>query len=173
MRSNRISIVLGSLAFGTCVAIAGCLSSETFIMVQKFDVPQRYQPYIAIVDVTKNALWAEHKDIIGHVDAVGFELYLSSTFDSARFDAFVTPYSGSGWPIGIPPNALQIMSNLNVEPGKTHVTYAEFLNSMSHAEELRSAVKGGKFVFYAHITIARPGELRIDSAKIVLTVSTN
>ena len=129
--------------------------------------------YFHQVNITNEQVWKDHSDKIDFIDAVGLELYITSTEPTTvTFNAYVDKYSGEGSnPSSVPDGIPHIIQDLNVSSGKTFISYSRSLAIIKHLDDLKSLVKSGKFDFYA-TTSGTPGTtFVVDSARIIVTLS--
>ena len=153
---------------------AGCyLISGTFIIVDTFKFTAQSGFYFYQVDITDEPDWIDHKDDIDFVDAVGVELYITSTeTDPVTFSAFVDNYSGPlSSPSSVPTSAKAIIKDLTVPPGTHQVTYAQSLAILQNIDLLKALVKTGRFDYYGTSTGNDGNSFKIDSAKVIMTFS--
>ena len=155
-----------------CV-LTGCLLSGTFVINHKFTLTDMGDFYFYQVDITNDQIWKDHSDKIDFIDAVGLELYITSTESAAvTFDAYVDDYSDVTFtPGSVPDDATVIIQNMTVSPGKTFISYAKSLTLLKNLDVLKALAKTGKFDFYAETTGTAGTTFVIDSARVVITLS--
>ena len=153
--------------------ITGCLVSGTFVINHKFTVNDMGDFYFYQVDITTEQVWKDHSDKIQFIDAIGMELYITSSEPSTvTFNAYVDNYSGEDSnPAEVPDGITQIIEDMTVSPGKTFITYAKSLTLIKKIDVLKALAKKGKFDFYATTTGTPGSSFIIDSARVVITFS--
>lgn len=168
--SKHIRLFLG-LALIALVA-AGCLVSGTFIIVEDFNFTAQSGFYFYPVDVTDDQDWEDHKEDIDQIDVVGVEFWITSTESGpVTFDAYVDDFSG-GTPSSVPPTATKIINAFTVNPGANqHITYAQSLTFLTGTDRLKALAKTGKFDYYGTSTGNEGTTFKIDSGKVIVTVS--
>jgi len=167
---TKLSLV-GAAAL--CLLFAGCLVSATFVLVDDFEFTAQSGFYFYQVDITDEPDWQDHKDQIDMVDAVGAEFYITSTESGpVTFSAFIDDYSGTGSnPTSVPGTASAIIEDLTINPGQTHITYVQSLGIIKNTARLKALAKTGKFDYYGTSTGNLGTSFRVDSAKVIVTVS--
>ncbi len=158
---------LGSFGLGlACLIISGCLLiSGTFIVVAKFSFTTYDQHYHYTVDVTGTSDWKDHKAEIDFVDAVGLEFYITNRASSAITFNVLIDDLGAGDAPGA--TATKIINNLTVQPGTTHITYAQSLTFLTGLDRLKALAKKGQFEYYGEASVG--DSLLVDSGKVVIT----
>ena len=153
--------------------LTGCLLSGTFVINHKFTLGDMGDFYFYQVDITNDQVWKDHSDKIDFIDAVGMELYITSTESAAvTFNAFVDNYSGEdSSPNSVPDDATVIIQNMTVSPGIIFITYAKSLTLLKNLDVLKALAKTGKFDFYAETTGTAGTTFVVDSARLVVTLS--
>ncbi len=155
------------------VALAGCLISATFVIHEPIKFTMQNDFYFEQVNLTDNATWEDHGDQVDFIDAVGMVLYITSgEAGNVTFNAYVDKYSGpSSSPSSVPKTATKIISNLQVPPGKTKITYKQSLSIITGLDRLKDLVKTGQFDFYATSSSGLGSSFRVDSGEVVVTFS--
>ncbi len=171
---KSVSILFGLLLL--CLIVVGCkdiIVSGTFILVEDFDFTAESGFYFYQVDITDEEDWADHKDDIDFVDAVGVEFFITSTeTGDVTFNAYIDDYSGSSsTPTEIPDDATQIIENLIVSPGITHITYKQSLDFLTGLERMKELSELGQFDYYGESTGNEGTSFIIDSARVIITFS--
>jgi len=176
MHKNKLmSFIIGLLI--VCLCFVGCkdiIISGTFIFVETIiNFTAQTGFYFYQVDITDDPDWDEHKEKIDFVDAVGVEFFITSTEAAdVTFDAYIDRYSGIGSdPSSVPASATQIIEDLTVSPGVTHITYKESLGFLRGLDSLKVYSKIGMFDYYGQSTGNDGTTFIIDSAKVVVTLS--
>jgi hypothetical protein len=157
----------------TGLLLAGCILSGTFVISHKFTLSSMGSFFFYQVDITNEQVWKDHSDNIDFIDAVGLELYITSTEPTAvTFNAYVDNYSGDDSnPVSVPTGIPIIIEDMTVSTGKTFITYAKSLTLIKNLDVLKKLVKKGKFDFYATTTGTPGTTFVVDSARIVVTLS--
>jgi hypothetical protein len=169
--------MIGIISLAIIVLLsAGCkdmLVSGTFIIVKSFSFTAQSGFYFYQVDITDDPDWQEHKDKIHKIDAVGVEFYITSTEAiDVTFNAYIDDWSGLGpVPSSVPATATQIIKDFTVSPGKTKITYKQSLGILTGIDRLKALAKIGKFDYYGTSTGNTGTDFKIDSAKVIVTVS--
>lgn len=167
---SKLSIV-GAVALG--LLFAGCLVSATFILVEDFEFTAQSGFYFYQVDITDEPDWEDHKDQIDLIDAVGAEFYITSTETGpVTFSAYINDFSGSGSnPTSVPGTASAIIEDLSIQPGQTHINYVQSLGIIKNTTRLKALAKTGKFDYFGTSSGNLGTSFRVDSAKVIVTVS--
>ena len=153
------------------------MGQKTSIFVKTFNFTAQSGFYFYQVDMTEDPDWEKHKDQIDFVDAVGVEFYITSTEPGdVTFNAFITPlnpsYSNFGpYPPAVPEAKTQIIEDLTVSPGVTHITYKQSLTFLRGLDGLKELSKKGVFDYYGTSTGNDGTSFIIDSAKVIVTLS--
>jgi hypothetical protein len=152
----------------------GCLVSGTFIIVEDFEFTAQTGFYFYPVDITSEPDWEDHKDDINQIDVVGVEFWITSTESGpVTFDAYVDDFSGTTpTSLPVPATATKIIDAFTVNPGANqHITYAQSLTFIKGVDRLKALAKTGKFDYYGTSTGNEGNTFKIDSGKVVVTVS--
>lgn len=171
MHSTTKFIVTG-LGLLILATVAGCLVSGTFVITEEFNFTARTGFYHYSVDLTTKQAWKDHKDDIDFIDAVGFEFDIESSEASpTTFNAWVAPEGEIYDSIDdITDSTTMVISDLTVNPGTTHITYAQSLAHVTNLEALKALVKTGKFEYYG--TSTNPlFQFDVIDGKIIVTFS--
>jgi len=172
MRKLKNKLGWFGIAVIGCI-LTGCLLSGTFVINHKFTMGDMGNFYFYQVDITNEEVWEDHSENIDFIDAIGLELYITSSEPSTvTFDAYVDTYSDvTITPGSVPTDATVIIEDLTVSPGKTFITYAGSLALLKNLKVLKTLTKKGKFDFYAETTGTAGTTFIIDSARVVITLS--
>ena len=152
--------------------LVGCIVSATFVITETFTLSPMTGFYFHRVDITTDATWQDHKDQIDFIDAIGMEMYITSTEASTvTFNAYIDTLTTGAIPAAIPDSATQIINNLSIAPGKTKITYAQSLSILTGLDRLKTLAKLGKFDFFATSSGTEGTTFTVDSVTVVVTVS--
>ncbi len=156
------------------LVFTGCLLSGTFVVDQSFNFSGGTGFYYYAVDITGEPVWQDHKDDIDNIDLVGFELWLHNSGSSDLvFNAYVDDYDHALCTdnpcLTANTTKTMVIDNLTVAPGDRHITYGESFKYLVGIDRLKALAKEGKLNLYA--TSDGGGTLRVDSAKVVITLS--
>jgi hypothetical protein len=154
--------------------ICGCIVSATFIIDELFFFTPKNGFYFYQVDLTDDEDWEDNRDKIDMIDAVGFEFYYTNTLPgSVSFDAYVDEYSGFGAdPGSVPSGAAQIIDSFTVVTGTGKMSYSQSLNAVMELDILKKLAKTGQFDFYVTSTGQIGTAFILDSARVIVTLST-
>lgn len=171
MSKLKTRIGLAALAV-MAITIAGCIVSGTFIIDETFKMTEADQFYSYRVNLTTDPTWAEHKDNIQMIEAVGFVLYISSSeSDDVYLSAYVDKITGAAPnPTEVPAAAKVVIDSLVVAPGKQVISYAQSLGAITNLDYLKNLAFTGMFDFYASSTGTDGETFKIDSATIIITL---
>ena len=163
--------ILGALLL--ILSFGGCIVSATFIIDEVFTLSLKDQFYFDQVDVTDDEDWEDHKDQIELVDAVGFELYYtSSESGSVTADVYVDDYSGPGAnPSEVPTSATLIIDDFTITPGEGKMSYVESLKAIDNLDILKALAEQGQFDFYATSSGDLGSIVILDSIRVVITLT--
>lgn len=164
--------ILGALL--VLATISGCIVSATFVIDELFYFIAMDDFYFYQVDLTTDEDWQDNKDKIDLIDAVGVVFYYtSSSAGNVTFDAYIDDHSGAGAnPESVPTGATAIIEDFTVSPGEGTMSYAQSLSIMDELDELKRLAKVGKFDFYVTSTGTIGTNFVIDSARVVVTLTT-
>ncbi len=173
-KHKSILAILGLILI--CLVFVGCkdlLISGTFVFVETFEYTADNDFYFYQVDITKNPDWDEHKDKIDFVDAVGVEFFITSTETTdVTFNAYIDRFDGIiAPPASLPGSETQIIDDLTISPGVSHITYKQSLGFLTGLDSLKAYAKLGQFNYYGMASGNTGGTFTIDSAKVVVTLS--
>jgi hypothetical protein len=167
---NRLSpVAVTALIF----IVAGCIMSATFVVNETFSLDPADDYYAKRIDLTSDATWEDHEDEIQFIEAIGFELYTTSTeAENVIFNAYVDDATGPGPNMSsIPSGATKVVNNLTIAPGVNKVTYLQSLKVLTNLETLKEKVKKGIFDFYGTSSGSDGETFTIDSITVVVTLS--
>jgi hypothetical protein len=162
------------------LVVAGCLVSGTFVIVEEveFDFTSNHGFYWRPIDLTTNSDWADHKDDIDNIDAVGFEFKIENTTASdCEFNVWIAAQAGLANPLdppsSVPSDAIKVIDGLEVAAGATKtVTYSESLGFISNLAAFKAIVKGGRFDYYGRSCgNTDDADFHVTDGKIIITVS--
>ncbi|MBI5266125.1 MAG: hypothetical protein HY851_02720 [candidate division Zixibacteria bacterium] len=148
----------------------GCLISGTFVIIVDLPLTATSGYYWCQVDVTTKQAWADHKDDIDQIDAIGLDLWMTNA-DSVpvTINVNVADYS-DGRPMS--PGLATNIYQLTVNPGADqHITYAQSLALIRNTDRLKALVKTGKFNVEMNSTVNLGSTFTVDSGKVIITFS--
>ena len=158
--------------------LTGCLLTGTFVVTvwyRNVDLTSATGFYYAMIDVTAEPDWEDHKDEIKDVDEVGFELWMTNNTAAANtVDVYAAAgaatLDGSSSKTDVQDDATLVLS-LPLKAGvgtETFIGYAKSFSFIHNLAEFKKMAETGKFKFFA-MSAATPVDFTIDSVKVVVT----
>ena len=162
----------------TVLLLAGCIVSGTFVvtlLIDRDEFTTGDNFYYYGVDLTDEDVWQDHKDDIESIDVVGFELWITNNSGSATtFNIWIEDI---GQPqrttiAQVQANATQVVQDLSVPTGSSHVTYGQSLSHVINIPTLRALAMSGAFHYYGSSSVGGPGaQYVVDSARVIVTLT--
>jgi hypothetical protein len=154
------------------------LTSGTFVISHFFrdiDFTTRTGFYYYLVDLNDDPDWEEHADDIESIDAVGFELWITShETESATFSIYLDEATGPAYETEddlVVAEVPKVLDGLTINPGANTVSYGESLGYLINVDSLSARILEGTFGYYGVSSYGTSDGYTIDSVRVVVTVT--
>lgn len=172
LRIARHPLVLVGLV---ALLAAGCILSGQFTIVVNIDDEIAYVNQVlnsAVIDLTNDATWKDHKDDIQNIIDVKFELTVENNTSSAATGEVYVSENEYTTEAEVKDNATLVLSGIVVDPNATRtISFTESAKYITNLKTLLDLVKTGHFYVYG-LAAAPPFEITIQSGgRLLITFS--